>query len=287
VIAPPLPALFGLPEWGERLVVAACVVVGAAIVLALAGWLVPRIRRRTETVENPARARQQRTALAILSTAIRYAVVIAAIVGVVIALSGGGALGAITGSALILLILGFASQRFLTDVIAGIFILFEGQYGVGDLVRLEPSGYTGVVEELGVRTTVLRDLNDDRLYVPNGQITAVRRVPGGWRIIQIQLVTSDPVAVGRAVGEIVRLAPIGSGRLFLREPRVVERKGLAEGLSELRVQVDVAPALQWVAEGFVLDSLRERAGDVLVADPVVEGFDPTATGRRQAGLDVP
>jgi small conductance mechanosensitive channel len=287
VIAPPLPAFAGLPEWGERLVVAAFVVVGAAVLLGVAGWLVPRIRRRAEAVEDPARSRQRRTALAILSTAIRYAVVIAAIVGVVIALSGGGALGAVTGGALVLLVLGFASQRFLADVIAGIFILFEDQYGVGDFVRLEPSGYTGVVEELGVRTTVLRDLNEDRLYVPNGQITAVRRVHGGWRTIQIQLVTSDPVAVGKAVGDIVRLAPVGSGRLFLREPRVVERKGLPEGLSELRVHVDVAPALQWVAEGYVLDSLRERAGDVLVAEPVVEGFDPTAVARGRTGLDVP
>jgi hypothetical protein len=285
---PPLSAaVFGLPEWASRLVIAAIVVVGAVVLLSLAAWLLPRLTRRLPSSRDPVRERQRQTAVAVLATAVRYVIVIAAIIGVLIGLAGGGGLGVIGGSALLIAVVGFASQRFLTDVIAGFFILFEGQYGVGDFVRLEPSGYSGVVVVLGLRTTVLRDMNGDVLHVPNGVITAVRRTPAGVSTYRIEVVVRDPVAFGFALGELVRLAPVGSGRLFVRQPRVVQRRGLEEGLTELSAEVDVAPSLEWIVEGLLLDALRLRVGDLLVGEPVVERYDPMTGAGPRLGLDVP
>ena len=64
-------------------------------------------------------------------------------------------MAAVSGGAIVAIIVGFAFQRLLVDAIAGFFILFEGDYAVGDVVRLEPSGYTGTVESIGLRATVL------------------------------------------------------------------------------------------------------------------------------------
>ena len=121
--------------------------------------------RRAATAHGP-RARQRQTAISALATGIRYAILIAAAIAIAVALAGGGNMGAVGGGALVVIVIGFASQRLLFDVIAGFFILFEDQYGVGDVVRLEPSGYTGRVDSLGLRTTVLLGPGAERMIVP-------------------------------------------------------------------------------------------------------------------------
>jgi small conductance mechanosensitive channel len=204
----------------------------------------------------------------------------------VFALAGGGAIAAAGGGALLVLVVGFASQRLLTDVIAGFFILFESQFGVGDFVRLEPSGISGVVEELGVRTTVVRDLNGDVCHVPNGQITAVRKVPKGWRSFQVKLVTRDPDALSAVVSEVATLAPTGSAR-FLRPPRISDRRDLGGGLTALRLRAEVAPSLVWLVDDFLVGTLQARAGDLLAAPPIVFSLDPAVVERYQAGLALP
>jgi moderate conductance mechanosensitive channel len=65
--------------------------------------------------------------------------------------------------------LGFGAQKLINDLVSGIFIIFENQYRVGDFVELE--GVSGTVEDITVRTTVLRDLNGAVHHVPNGAIT--------------------------------------------------------------------------------------------------------------------
>lgn len=66
---------------------------------------------------------------------------------------------------------GFGAQSLVKDLINGISILFEGQYEVGDHITLGP--HSGVVESLGIRTTVLKDFSGDIHIIPNGIITTV------------------------------------------------------------------------------------------------------------------
>src|SRR5947209_3396857 len=138
-------------------------------------------------------------------------------------------------------LVGFASQRLLGDMIAGFFILFESQFGVGDFVVLQPSGYTGVVRELGLRTTVISDLNGDVLYVSNGSISGVRRIPGGRRRLSMDVLTSDPHALGPVVRDLARAIPPD---LLAIGPREDERRILREGLVRVRLRVEMPPALE-------------------------------------------
>lgn len=64
---------------------------------------------------------------------------------------------------------GFGAQDLVRDVIAGFFILMENQFHVGDSVAI--AGTRGSVEDIQLRVTVLRDLEGNVHYVPNGQIT--------------------------------------------------------------------------------------------------------------------
>ena len=84
-------------------------------------------------------------------------------------LAGAGVLG---------VAIGFGAQSFIRDVIAGLFILAEDQFSVGDVI--EVGGTPGTVEEITVRSTKMRDGNGFVHFVPNGEIRTVTNRSRGW-----------------------------------------------------------------------------------------------------------
>lgn len=69
------------------------------------------------------------------------------------------------------LAIGFGAQSLVKDVINGFFILFEDQYGVGDYVTI--GEHSGIVEEIGLRSTKLKDLNGDLHIIPNSDVVRI------------------------------------------------------------------------------------------------------------------
>lgn len=270
---PVLPAaIFGLPEWAGRLVLVGVVLVVTLILLGLVGWIVPRLMAHTRAAEGP-RARQRQTAVSALATSLRYVVLIAALVAIAFALAGGGGVAAVSGGALVVVIAGFASQRLLVDVIAGFFILFEDQYGVGDVVRLEPTGYTGTVRTLGLRTTVLAGPGGERMIVPNGQITAIRLMPDGHRRHRLEFLTRDPEAVSATVLSLTA-ATARAGGPWTSDARVVlndAADGVTRVIAIVEVDASREDAVDWLAA-----AVAARTGEALLAPPM-HGLD---LGRR-------
>lgn len=269
---PILPlAIFGLPEWAGRLVLVGAVLAVAVALLWAIRWMMPRLIASAGPVDGP-RWRQRQTAVTALATGLRYLVLAAAAVAVALALAGGVGVAALGGGALILVVVSFASQRLLVDIIAGFFILFEDQYGVGDTIRVEPSGYTGEVLSLGLRVTVLAGPGGERMMIPNGQITAVRLLPAGLRRHRIELLTRDPDAAQALLHEIGG-AVTGAGGPWQGPPRVVRRDAGGDLVRLIAVvEVDAAreEAVAWLA-----DAVAARAGDLLEAPPL-RGLEPAA-----------
>lgn len=81
--------------------------------------------------------------------------------------------------------LGFGAQKLINDLVSGIFIIFENQYRVGDFVELE--GVSGTVEDITIRTTVLRDLNGAVHHVPNGAIVVSTNKSMGFGQINLDI----------------------------------------------------------------------------------------------------
>jgi moderate conductance mechanosensitive channel len=77
----------------------------------------------------------------------------------------------LAGAGIVGIALGFGAQSLVRDVLAGLFMLLEDQYGVGDLVDVGEA--TGTVEAVGLRVTTLRDLQGVIWYIPNGEIRRV------------------------------------------------------------------------------------------------------------------
>jgi len=76
------------------------------------------------------------------------------------------------------LAIGFGAQYLIRDLIAGIFIIWENQYRVGDVVRIADT--TGLVEQINLRKTVVRDLDGILHHVPNGEVRVASNFTRHW-----------------------------------------------------------------------------------------------------------
>lgn len=144
------------------------IVVGAAVFL----YLLSRFAGRRLVREISERGEEAAARAETIWSVIRRVVVIAIVATAVLvvftiwglSLTPLVAVGTVFAAAI-----GFGAQDFVKDVIAGFFILVEDQFRVGDTVTI--AGATGSVEDIQLRVTVLRDLEGNHHFVPNGQIT--------------------------------------------------------------------------------------------------------------------
>lgn len=102
------------------------------------------------------------------------------------------ALGAAVGAAV-----GFGAQNLIRDLIAGFFILAEDQYRIGDNVTIAATN--GRVEDIQFRVTVLRDLEGNVHYVPNGQIVVASNFTSLYAQPVIDLRVGNPADVDRSM----------------------------------------------------------------------------------------
>jgi hypothetical protein len=263
----------------DRLLWGVAAIVLAVVLGRIVRWVGTRLEARHPDEERElVRLRRAETILILIGTAIPYVTSIVVIVVLAsLFLPPAAALG---GSALLVLIVGFAAQRFLMDIVAGALIVLERWYGVGDFVMVEPAKAAGVVEQFGLRTTVLRSLNGDRVYAPNSQIITAIRSPRGYRKYSIELLVTDPEEGRRAIENVARRAPTGEAR-FLRAPHVIEERELGEETWLVRGRADVAPTMEWLAERFLVVEIKARAHEYLLVDPIVYTIDEEALSRYE------
>ncbi|MCD6360454.1 MAG: mechanosensitive ion channel [Armatimonadetes bacterium] len=151
-----------------------------------------RMEREAEQTNQARRRRSQRivTVLALVRSIAKWVIFIAggvwalAVLGLNIGpvLAGAGILG---------LAVGFGAQNLVRDLVSGFFLLLEGQYAVGDYVQV--GALFGMVESIGMRVTVLLDLDNQRHYIPNGGISTVTvyEEPFVNHIVEVPLAQSD------------------------------------------------------------------------------------------------
>jgi moderate conductance mechanosensitive channel len=84
----------------------------------------------------------------------------------------------LAGAGILSVAIGFGAQSLIKDFFAGFFIVFENQFGIGDQVTI--AGHTGTVERMTLRVTVLRDVEGNVHFVPNGRIDTVTVQSREW-----------------------------------------------------------------------------------------------------------
>ena len=276
-------------NWGTATVIAAAFVVAWLVSRAsgIVATLVARWydRRHLHGATGPAdtgvlvRLKRRDTTVSLARTTVRYVAYGIALVIAVAQLSGWSKGTALAGASVIVLLIGFAGQRFLTDILAGFLMFFEGWFSVGDTITVEPWALSGVVEEVSLRSTTLRAVTGETIRVNNSQIYGARVLSKGVREVEIEIFVSDAEEGRRLVEEVAQIVPAGPTR-FVRRPWVEEVEELDVQLTRMLVSATVAHGREWLVQDFMPDILKERAPDgLLVHGPVVMFVDERATRR--------
>ncbi len=244
------------------------IVIGSFIVIRIFRVLVQKSKDRLSPPEKVSLERMKRTeTLArIVETTARVLVLIAAFlmvmkeVGIEIGplLAGAGILG---------LAVSFGAQNLVRDVIAGFFILLENHMNVGDVVQV--AGVAGLVESMGLRVTVLRDLEGKVHIVPNGEIKVVTNMTKEWSraVIEIGVAYKEDVDrvidVLKRIGEELREDPEFSS-MILEPMEVLGLDSFGESSVNIKVLFKTLPIKQWT----VAREFRRRVKKVFDAEGI-------------------
>lgn len=169
--------------------------------------------------------------------------------------------------------LGFGAQRVVQDVLAGLFVITERQYGYGDVVKLSLIGgvapVTGTVQDVTLRVTRLRTLNGEVVITPNGQVAQVTNLSRDWA----RAVVDVPLPAGTDIAAMTEcLAQVGQQAyddpdlhdLLLDTPSVMGVESLEVDQLSIRLVARTLPGKQFD----VGRQLRARVAAALQAEGV-------------------
>ena len=223
--------------------------------------------------------KRHETLVALIRTGIAYAGFAAAAVLAFAELIGGvDRLAALAGASFMLILVGFAVQRVLTDIIAGFAMFAERWYAVGDTIAVSGLELQGVVEDVSLRRTKLRTLDGESIHIHNSQIPAVKVLPRGVKELGDRAVRlrrrprrgADHVG-GRAAARRARRRSCASRGS--RRSSSFRRRSSASRFAPRR-----RPGREWLVDGFFSDLLREQAEPgLIVHGPIVLAVDETAS----------
>ncbi|MGI5287936.1 mechanosensitive ion channel family protein [Nonomuraea polychroma] len=144
--------------------------------------------------------------------------------------------------------IGFGSQELVKDFIAGMFMLLEDQYGVGDVIDAGPA--VGTVEAVTLRVTRLRDVDGRVWYVRNGTITRVGNESQGWSRAYMDVpVAYDSDIVGvkvllEHVAEEIWADPELREAKIVEQPKVFGVEQLSDSSLVFRITAKTLPSAQ-------------------------------------------
>jgi small-conductance mechanosensitive channel len=214
--------------------------------------LKPLKERAAETAEDgqfiPERRRQRAEAIGSVLRSFVTAVVFTLAALLVLGEFGFNLAPLLASAGIVGVALGFGAQSLVKDLIAGLFMLLEDQYGVGDTVDVGEA--TGVVETVGLRITTIRDGAGVLWYIRNGEIVRVGNKSQGWAMVVIDIpigfVNSEQaIAVMKTAAQAVANEP-AHGTEFLEPPDVV-------GIEQLTV------------DGAVIRTIAKTTADAQIA----------------------
>jgi small conductance mechanosensitive channel len=256
------------PRWDPRLVVrwsishgvnVIVIVVGAYVVIHAANLLIDHLQFKLGQRQAQSDLEWQRRAATLGGILTSLVTASVAFVGALMLLRelSIDVLPILTGAGIAGLAIGFGAQNLVRDVISGFFLILEDQVRVGDLARI--NGVAGTVEQINLRTIVLRDVEGAVQVFPNGTVTALANLSKQFAYALVDVRVAYRENLDRVIGTI---RDVGAGMEqdpkwgpLLREPiDVLGVESLADGMTTIRAKFKTAPLNQ----GPVANELRRR-----------------------------
>ena len=191
--------------------------------------------------------KRARTLIGIISTTVSVIIYLTAIM-MIITECGVNIGPVLAGAGIAGLAIGFGAQTLVKDVISGFFLLMEDQIRVGDVANI--AGIGGLVEEINLRTTRLRDVEGKVHIIPNGSITVATNFTRDWSraLVEIGVAYKENVdnviSVLQEVGEELRNDP--AFKEIILEPMTVQGlDSFGDSSVNIRVYFKTLPIKQW------------------------------------------
>src|SRR4051812_45821606 len=176
----------------------------------------------------------------------------------------------IAGAGIVGIALGFGAQTLVRDFLSGLFMLFEDQYGIGDVVDLGDA--SGTVEAVSLRVTRLRDVNGTVWYVRNGEILRVGNMSQNWArtVLDVRVGLGEDLTHVRGILEETCHGMWEdedfSGKI-IEEPEVWGVERMDPDAVVVRVAVKTAPLEQWAVARELRKRIKERFGHERIEIP--------------------
>jgi len=272
----------GLPDAAAKPLVVIGLFAAAGVVARVARLLARWVESRAAAVslDSPLIALARReTAVSLIYSSVAILGYLVAVSLSLVAVTGARGLSTLAGASFVAVIVGFAAQRFLIDLIAGFLMFVEGWYTVGSTIVIEPLDLEGVVEEVSLRATTLRDVGGQLIRVHNSQVLAVRVLPDGGHRFELELLAQDGEAGERLLEEVAHVLPVGP-TAFTRPLTLRRTQPLDGDLYRVTADATVAAGRSWLAQDLLPTLVKERADDdLIVHGPVVLPSDEQAATR--------
>lgn len=220
------------------------------------------------------RRKQRATAMGDLLSSIASVAILAIAVVAILDKVGIPVAPILTSAGILGVALGFGAQTLVKDFLAGIFMIMEDQYGVGDSVDLGEA--SGTVEATGLRVTRVRDVNGTVWYVRNGEIIRVGNQSQNWARTVLDVTVSydsDLDVVQKILAEEAH-AMYEDERyraIIIEEPEVWGVERFAKDGVVVRVVLKTAPLQQWVVARTMRQRIKFRFDQAGVTMPTTYG----------------
>ena len=167
----------------------------------------------------------------------------------------------IAGTSIVAVALGFGAQNIVKDFLSGMFMLFEDQYGVGDVIDFQLA--SGTVEAVGLRSTRLRDVNGTVWYVRNGEVLRVGNQSQGFAQVVLDIpldAWSDVERASAAMRDVSREMSEDEqwAGVFLSAPDVQGVESMTREEIVIRLVAKVRPLEQWRTARELRRRIRDR-----------------------------
>jgi moderate conductance mechanosensitive channel len=154
----------------------------------------------------------------------------------------------LAGAGVIGLAVSFGAQSLVKDIISGLFILLENQFGVGDVVRIKD--VSGRVEKMTLRIVVMRDVHGVVHIVPNGEITQVSNLTRAFSRAVLEIGVAYKEDIDRVIEVLRQVGRDLAGDpewkpLLIEEIQVPGIESFGESAVNIRVMATTIPLKQW------------------------------------------
>jgi small conductance mechanosensitive channel len=182
----------------------------------------------------------------------------------------------------------FAGQTvgiLLRDITAGATMIIEKWFNVGDFIKVEPFwDVAGVVERFTLRSTRIRTISGEAVWIHNQHMTAVHVTPKALRSMAVDVFVRDRVEGEKAIEGVLNTVPTGP-TLLARPLRIKYAERWDDELWRITVVGQVPPGREWLIEKYFVDALKDidadkkRSERIIMHEPIARFADPNADRR--------